>query len=248
MVQFITSFRNYILETLAFLLTAFFAFKFEWQANELCWGLWISSLLTGWAVILSSVIRTLLHLAGVPLLREEDLNEKGDPLSAYFRSRAFSRGGRSTKNPAASWSTLLIAGATLGIGAFTWFHFTFAHAIQGGLMSFFVQMEPKELFGPNGYINADTNEIITYLVTNYWAMIVGTFVARRGTIVGGNPGANLKIIYQSVVRIHFFILLSGLLFFLLYFGLEVYQRVLLLILLFFFYFPLRIFRRQPKNS
>ena len=85
MFQF-TNPQSVLLDLLAFLLTAIMAFTFEWQANELCWGLWISSLLTGWAVIISAVLRTILHLAGIPLLREEDLTEKGDPLSAYFRS------------------------------------------------------------------------------------------------------------------------------------------------------------------
>jgi hypothetical protein len=83
MFQFI-NLQSGLFDLLAFLLTAIMAFTFEWQANQLCWGLWMSSLLTGWAVIISSVLRTTLPLAGIPLLREEDLNEKGDPLSAYF--------------------------------------------------------------------------------------------------------------------------------------------------------------------
>jgi len=93
-------------------------------------------------------------------------------------------------------------------------------------------------------------EIMTYLETNYWSMILGIFVGRRGNIFAGNPGVNLKVIYQSVVSIHIFILLSAFLFFLIYFGIEVYQRVLLLILFFFFFFffffPIRIFRRNPQ--
>jgi hypothetical protein len=91
-------------------------------------------------------------------------------------------------------------------------------------------------------------EIMTYLETNYWSLILGTFVARRGNIFAGTPGVNLKAIYQSVVRIHIFILLSAFLFFLIYFGIEVYQRDLLLILLFFFFFffPIRIFGRNPQ--
>ncbi len=230
---------------LAFLLTAGMAFTFEWQANELCWGLWISSLLTGWVVIISSVFRTLLHLAGTPLLRKEDLDEKGDPLSAFFRTKAFgSKTIESKKNPMASWPSIMMAIGTIAIGAFTWFHFTFFHTIHALLMSFFLQMEPKTLFGPNGFINADRYDIFNYLVTNYWAMILGTFIARRGIILGGNPGLNVKAIYGGVMRIHFFILLSGFLFFLIYFGIEVYQRILLLILLFLFFFPIRIFRRQ----
>ena len=224
------------------------AFTFEWQANELCWVLWISSLLTGWVVIISSVFRTLLRLAGIPLLRKEDLDEKGDPLSTFFHSKAFGSKTIDGKNPMASWPSLLVAVGTVAIGAFTWFHFTFFHTIHALLMSFFLQMEPKTLFGPNGFINANQYDIFNYLVTNYWAMILGTFIARRGIILGGNPGVNLKAIYQGVVRIHFFILLSAFLFFLIYFGIEVYQRVLLLILLFLFFFPIRIFRRQPASS
>jgi hypothetical protein len=240
--------QSYLFDILAFLLTAIMAFAFEWQANELCWGLWISSLLTGWAVIISSVLRTLLHLAGVPLLREDDLDEKGDPLSAFFRSKTFGSKTKDAKNPMASWPAILIAVGSIAIGAFTWFHFTFFHTVHALLMSFFLQMEPKNLFGPNGFINADKMVVLNYLITHYWPMILGTSIARRGIIFGGNPGVNLKAIYQGVMRIHFFILLSGFLFFLIYFGIEVYQRVLLLILLFLFFFPIRIFRRQPASS
>jgi len=237
-----------LLDILAFCLTASMAFLFEWQANEMCWGLWSSSLLTGWVVIISSVLRTLLHLAGIPLLREKDLDEKGDPLSAFFHSKTFGSKTNDAKNPRASWPSILIAVGSVGIGAFTWFHFTFFHTVHALLMSFFLQMEPKNLFGPNGFINANQYDLFNYLVTNYWPMILGTFIARREIIFGGNPGINLKTIYQGVVRIHVFILLSAFLFFLIYFGIEVYQQVLLLILLFLFFFPIRIFRRQPSSS
>src|SRR4030043_557309 len=123
--------RNRVINALIFIFTAYMAITYEWKANELCWGLWISSLLTGWVVILSSVLRTLLHLAGVPLLGEEDLNEKGDPLSAFFRARAFSRKNPSVKDPTANWPAMLPVIGTFGIGAFTWFHFTMFHSIQG---------------------------------------------------------------------------------------------------------------------
>ena len=83
MFQFI-NLQSGLFDLLAFLLTAIMAFTFEWQANQLCWGLWVSSLLTGWVVIALSVPLTLLHLTGVPILREEDLNEKGDPFSSSF--------------------------------------------------------------------------------------------------------------------------------------------------------------------
>ena len=235
-------------DLLAFFLTAFFASLFDWKSNELCWGLWASSLFTGWVVIASSVLRTLLHLVGVQILREEDLNEKGDLLSTYFRARTFNPMTKDTKNFTTSWSTVWIAVGTIAMGAFTWFHFTFFHTIHALLMSFFLQMEPKDLFGPNGFINADRYDIFNYLVTNYWPMILGTFIARRGILLGGNPFMNLKAIYMGVVRIHVFILISAFLFFLIYFGIDVYQRVLLMILLFLFFFPIRMIRHQPDPS
>lgn len=75
-------------------------------------------------------------------------------------------------------------------------------------------------------------------------MIVGTFIVRRGILFGGNPGVNTKAIYQGVVRIHVFILQSAFLFFLIHFGIDVYQRVHLMLLLFLFFFPIRILRRK----
>ncbi|MCX8118938.1 MAG: hypothetical protein N3G78_13545 [Desulfobacterota bacterium] len=234
--------RTPLYEIFAFLLTAISTFYFDWKANELCWGLWVSSLLTGWAVILSSVLRILLHLAGLPVLRDEDLNIKGDPLSAYFRAKTFGHDLKDGKTPGPTLSPLLMVIGSIGIGAFTWLHFTFFHTIHAMLMSFFLQMEPIDLFGPNGFINADKGVVLVYLIEHYWPMILGTFLVRRGIIGGGNPGMNLKAIYGGVIRIHFFILLSAVLFFLVYFGVEIYQKVLLLILLLFFYVPFKTFR------
>jgi hypothetical protein len=239
--------RNNLFDILAFLLTAFIAFKYDWQANELCWGLWISSLLTGWAVILSSILRTFLHLAGAPILRGKELGETGNPLSAYFRSKKLPQKKNEAAVPSVSLSPFWVALGILGIGVFTWFHFTMFHSIQGALMSVFLRMEPFDLFGPNGFINASPQRIIDYLVTHYWAMILGTFIVRRRILWGGNPGINLKAIYQGVVKIHIFILLSAFLFFLLHFGIDVYERALLLILLFLFFFPIRIFRPDPSD-
>ncbi|MBM4308112.1 MAG: hypothetical protein FJ123_15380, partial [Deltaproteobacteria bacterium] len=185
------NFNTLIFDILAFLLTAFSAFYFEWQANELCWGLWVSSLLTGWIVILSSVLRTLLHSAGIAMIREVDLGEQGGSLSAFFRSKFFAKNLRDKKRLFASLPVILTVVGSIGFGAFTWFHFTFFHTVHAMLMSFFLQMEPLHLFGPNGFINADKGVVLTYLVEHYWPMILGTFISRRGIILSGNPVVNL---------------------------------------------------------
>ncbi len=242
------SLTSHLFEIFAFFFTALFAFHFDWKPNQLCWGLWVSSLLTGWTVILSSVLRILLHLIGIPVLREEDLGEKGDPLSAFFRSKAFGKTQPETKKSFTTLPAILMVMGSIGIGAFTWFHFTFFHTIHALLMSVFLQMEPLTLFGPNGFINADKGVVLAYLIKDYWPMILGTFVVRRGILLSGNPGLNLKAIYGGVMRIHFFILLSAFLFFLIDFGVELYQKVLLLLLLLFFYVPFKTFRHLLFSS
>ena len=155
MFQFI-NLQSVLFDLLAFLLTAIMAFTFEWQANQLCWGLWMSSLLTGWAVIISSVLRTTLHLAGIPLLREEDLNEKGDPLSAYFRSKSFGSKTKEARNPINPLPTILVALGTFAIGAFTWFHFTFFHTVHALLMSFFYKWSLR-IFSARMVLSMQTN-------------------------------------------------------------------------------------------
>jgi hypothetical protein len=155
MFQF-TNPQSVLLDLLAFLLTAIMAFTFEWQANQLCWGLCVSSLLTGWGVIISSVLLTTLHLAGIPLLRKEDLNEKGNPLSAYFRSKSFGSKTKEATNPINSLPTILVALGTLAIGVFTWFHFTFFHTVHALVMSFFFTDGAQESFRPEWFYQCET--------------------------------------------------------------------------------------------
>jgi hypothetical protein len=202
--------------------------------------LWISSLTVGWVVIVVSILRTLLHVAGIAPLSSEDLG--GGPLTGYFRRSATGKRKASAPDRAAPWPASLVSLGALGIGAFAWFHFTMFHVIHGLLMSVFIRMEPEHLFGPNGFINADFIEIVLFLMANYWAMVLGTLIARRGQILAGNPGENIKAIYSSVVRIHIFILLSAFLTFLVYFGLELYNQILLLILLGLFFYN----RKSPR--
>ena len=55
-----TDWHTRIFDYLALAVTAYIALAYNWNANELCWGFWISSLLTGWIVIVSSGLRMLL--------------------------------------------------------------------------------------------------------------------------------------------------------------------------------------------
>jgi len=234
------------LDLLVFLGTAFVAFTANWQTRELCWGFWIASLLSGWVVITSAIVRTILHVTGFLPLPPQDLVD-GSPLGG-FRRQPKGRAQDLTTQLPLPWRAPFLVFVALLLGIFTAFHFTMFHAIHGALMSVFVSIEPYSLFGPNGYINADFGTILAHLLSVYGWMIALTLLARRGAILAGNPGYNMTVIYRTVVRMHIFILLSGFLGILVVlYGREAYDRTLLLTLVMLFYFPWHRFggRKAP---
>lgn len=234
-----------LLDITLFALIAWVAYATGWQTNELCWGLWITSLLCGWLTILVSVARTLLHVTAVVPLAPADLI--GDsPLGGFHRRKLAAKVPELTALiPQELRSGVLVAGA-LGIGLFVTFHFSMFHFIHGALMSVFVRIEPASLFGPNSYINADLGTILPHLIGAYWPMIVCTVISRRAVILAGNPGENLHGIYRSVIKMHLFILLSAALGFIgASYGKEAYDQITLGILLFFFFFPWRRRSAEP---
>ncbi len=93
------------------------------------------------------------------------------------------------------------------------------------------------MLGPNGYINADTSDLLWHLITTYLAIIVATMVTRWRSILQGNPVQRMQSIYSVIIRLHVFVLLSGFLSFVILFGEGVYQQVMVLTLLFLCYFP-----------
>jgi len=216
-------------EAVAFALSAAAALLWDWQASDVAWGLWISSLVTGWVILGSAVLRVWLNSAGILRLSCED-----DP-AANARLQQFLQTLKA--GPGAGWAGLLIPLGMVAFGLFTWFHFTMFHTILGALMSVFLAAEPAELLGPNGYINADTSDLLWHLITTYLAIIVATMVTRWRSILQGNPVQRMQSIYSVIIRLHVFVLLSGFLSFVILFGEGVYQQVMVLTLLFLCYFP-----------
>jgi len=231
-----------------FALTAYVAYAADWQINELCWGLWITSLLCGWLTITVAIARTLLHVTGVVTLPSEALVDDS-PLGGFARRKVSPKTQDLTRLLPQQWQgTILSLGAVL-LGLFVTFHFSMFHAIHGALMSVFVRMEPAHLFGPNGYINADFSMILIYLLGAYWPMVVSTVISRHRLILKGNPGANLREIYRGVVKMHIFIILAALLGIVggLY-GKERYDQIVLGLLLFLFFFPWPLAAPKPPEQ
>lgn len=216
-------------EAVAFALSAAAALIWGWQASDLAWGLWISSLVTGWVILASAVLRLWLNSAGILRLRPQE-----DP-AANARVQRLLQSVQA--GPSARWAGLLIPLGMAAFSVFTWFHFTIFHAILGAVMSVFLPAEPVELLGPNGYVNADASEVLGHLVTTYLAIILATMITRWRSILQGNPVQRMQSIYPAVIRLHVFVLLSGFLSFVILFGQGVYQQVMVLTLLFLCYFP-----------
>ena len=225
-------------EAVAFAVSATAALIWDWQASDVAWGLWISSLVTGWVILASAALRLGLNAAGIVRLRPE--NDPGTNPKVTQVLRAFQGG------PHAGSLGWLVPVGLVAFAAFTWFHFTIFHAILGTLMSVFLAAEPAELLGPNGYINADFTDVLLHLIRAYLAIITATIVTRWRSIAQGNPVQRMQSIYSAVIRLHVFVLLSGFLSFVILFGQGVYQQVMVLTLLFLCYFPFN--RLQPTSS
>jgi hypothetical protein len=227
-------------EAVAFAVSAAAALIWDWQASDVAWGLWISSLVTGWVILAAAVLRVWLNSAGIIHLRAEDDPAANAKMSQFLQSV---RGGTG-----AGWAGLLLPLGMGAFGVFTWFHFTMFHAILGALMSVFLPAEPADLLGPNGYINADTSAVLWHLITTYLAIILATLVTRWRSIVQGNPVQRMQSIYSAIIRLQVFVLLSGFLSFMMVFGQGVYQQVMVLTLLFLCFFPFNKLRLTSSEE
>ncbi|MCJ7513621.1 MAG: DUF6498-containing protein [Anaerolineales bacterium] len=216
-------------EALAFGISAVAALVLNWQAPDLAWGLWISSLLTGWMVVAAAALRMVLHASGAVALPE------GENPFGTGRFQGLLQGAHG--GAPSGWTALLLGLGAIALGLFTLFHFTFFHGVQGAVMSVFLPIEPEELFGPDGFINAEAGDILRYLTQAYFPVILATLIARWKIILRGNPVDNMSSVYGTVARLHIFIILSAFLSVLIVFGAGVYQQVLVLTFLFLVYFP-----------
>jgi hypothetical protein len=225
-----------------FALTVYAAYSYNWQTNDLCWQLWLTSLLSGWLIIVVAVVRTILHDTGLISLPESDMIN-GSPLGG-IRKTPVPPEADLARNLPAPWGMLLSCFFTLVFGAFVLFHFTAFHAIHALFMTIFVRIEPYSLFNPD--TKASYSDILSHLLAIYWPVVVCTVTSRWRSILTGNPGRNMKAIYGRVVRMHIFILLSAFLGgVILFYGKKQYDQLILGVLLLLFYFPWSILKPQP---
>ena len=116
------------LDLAAFIATAIASFALQWDLAELVWGLWLSSLLVGYALIvygiLSAAFRPLPAIA-------PDATPKPDLATAVMRL------------PAGALPALRIAGATFMLAFFT-VHFGGFHYVHGIFLGVFFPLAPGQ--------------------------------------------------------------------------------------------------------
>ena len=197
------------------------ALIFNWRAVELCWGLWLTSLLSGWIFTIYSTTKTLsseeFHKTLDEEVEEASLSKK---------------------------SSIILC---LVFVALALFCFTFFHGIHSMFLSLFFPLEQLGIEQKiNGYL-----DLISVLLPLFWPVLLSTLIqgfpeAEINIKKGGMESLFGKDIFKPMMRIHGFLLL----FFGIHFALAqlpaIAEQIAIILILFFFYFPLESFRKKEK--
>jgi hypothetical protein len=173
---------------LGFALASVFAVAGGWTLPEFCWSIWLAGLSLAW-------IRTVSGAAEIVLTHRSRRAE-------YDRHLAVVR-----SMPAAAYAAALVL-LVGSLALIVLYAYGFAFGLYGLLLSFFAEMEPLELFGRNGFINADFSTSVTYLTVAFWPMAVGTLVANWTVLFGGDPWKRMLVPAEAtVLRTHLLVVL-----------------------------------------
>jgi hypothetical protein len=158
-----------------------FAVVDEWSLREFCWSTWLASLVYSWACAASASIRIVFGARQQKAALEVRL--------PFLKDLSF----------AAFFPAITLVALIAGWLAFYLYSYLFS--FYGLFLSVFAEMEPHALFGRNGFINSDFFTPVTYLLGNFWPMIVGTLLANAGDFVRGNPWQRFVPAHE-ILRIH----------------------------------------------
>lgn len=203
------------LDLVAFLATAVASFALRWDLAELVWGLWLSSLLVGYALIVYGILSVAFR--GVP--REPKPGAKPDlaqVLALLPRGAGFA---------------LRFAGAAFMLAFFT-VHFGGFHYVHGIFLGLFFPLAP----GHPGFDSVIPNAVLAF--RSSWPLVLTTAISMRGAFDLQGGGFSPQTPYVSVIRMHFmiFVFFGAKL-------LQLDNRWLYIVVLFFYFFPIRALRQ-----
>lgn len=171
------------LDGVGFVLAAAFAVHQKWTLQEFCWSAWMAGLGFTWACIVTSGVQILLSARG-----EKAAYERRLPVLQQVPRDVF-------------YGAVVILVVLAGGIAFRLYSQLFA--FYGLFLSVFAEMQPESLFGRNGFINSDFFTPVTWLLQEYWPMVLGTLAAHGGQLVSRDPWKRMVLPFRvEVMRIH----------------------------------------------
>jgi hypothetical protein len=167
---------------IGFALAATSAVAGGWSLPEFCWSAWLTGLIYSWVAVLIGAIRII----------------------ATGRSRKSSYEERLPVLGRMSGTVFLLALALVIVPGAVAMAYIYAvvFGFYGLFLSFFAEMQPHDLFGRNGFINAEFSDPVMHLLILFWPMVVGTLIAFREELVHGDPWRRLLLPTREVARVH----------------------------------------------
>jgi len=140
-----------------FIISTAAAYYYEWNLQEYCWTVWVSSLYFSYAYLLSWIINLILSAT--------EIKEMAVGKYEFIREIP------------GSVFLIIITAASLFAGYLFFYAYTWIFGFYGIFLSVFSEMEPHSLFGRNGFINSDFFTPLVYLTEKMWPMIAGTIIS-----------------------------------------------------------------------
>ncbi|MSU51820.1 MAG: hypothetical protein EXS41_00245 [Opitutaceae bacterium] len=142
-----------------------------WQAGDLVWSLWLSSLLVGYAMIVWMIFSPALFIA-----------------TMAWRDRAML--ANQPAGPVAAGGAVLLLGSLFLLAFFT-FHFGMFHFVHSAFLSMFFSVGPGKLHGP---------DLALYgrVFTAYWPFVLAAAVAERQAFRWPTPATPVSVLDTAV--------------------------------------------------
>jgi len=167
--------RPLLLDLIAFLGTAAAAVVLRWEVRELVWGLWLSSLVIGYATIVLSIGR-----------------------QYWFTKEPAVKG----EFHGAARVVVRLLTIFLGLFALAFFtvHFGGFHLGHGAFLNQFFPVTPADGSDVFAYLGA-----LPTIVALGWPMVFGSAISSRNDLMNADSDAGMMRPYLNVVRMHLLI-------------------------------------------
>ena len=208
------------LDLVAFLATAVASFVLRWNLADLVWGLWLSSLLIGYALIVYGILAAVWRPlpAGTPL-------PDGKPDLTMALGQL----------PSGVGTAIRLFGAVFMLAFFT-VHFGGFHLVHGIFLGVFFPLQPGEPPFESVLSNAG------HALAGSWPLVVTSAVSMRDAFAEARREFKAQTPYLNVIRMHFLIFVFA--------GASIAKldsRWLYIVVLFFYFFPFKVLKASSRG-